>query len=131
MRQHNISALVVVNETGDLVGVITRTDLVRACYQQPDWMTQSVRDYMNADVVTVFLDDPMSKVMGCSSSGTSTGSWRWSHTANDSSRWRCSLPPTSSTTWRTAAEIGIAADSVFCPCAPLTRRPAGAYNQPR
>jgi len=63
MRQHNISALVVVDGAGDLVGVITRTDLVRACYGQPDWMTQSVRDYMNADVVTVFLDDPMSKVM--------------------------------------------------------------------
>lgn len=63
MRQHNISALVVVDSAGDLAGVITRTDLVRACYERPDWATQSVRDYMNADVVTVLLDDPMSKVM--------------------------------------------------------------------
>ncbi len=63
MRQHNISALVVVDATGHLAGVITRTDLVRACYDRPDWATQFVRDYMNADVVTVLLDDPMSKVM--------------------------------------------------------------------
>lgn len=63
MQRHNISALVVVDSGGDLAGVITRTDLVRACYERPDWAKQAVGDYMNADVVTVHLDDPLSKVM--------------------------------------------------------------------
>ena len=63
MQHHNISSLVVVGADGYLAGVITRTDLVRACYERPDWMKQMVRDFMNSDVVTVELDDPMSKVM--------------------------------------------------------------------
>lgn len=63
MQENNISALVVVDEEGFLAGVITRTDLVRACYERADWERQSVRDYMNADVVTVRLDDPLEKVM--------------------------------------------------------------------
>ena len=45
------------HETGDLVGVI-HAGFGAGVLPQPDWMTQSVRDYMNADVVTVFLDDP-------------------------------------------------------------------------
>jgi CBS domain-containing protein len=63
MQENNISALVVVDEEGFLAGVITRTDLVRACYEREDWGRQLVRDYMNADVVTVRLDDPLIKVM--------------------------------------------------------------------
>jgi len=64
MRQHHIGALIVVDAAGDLAGVITRADLVRACYERPDWATQPVCDYRSAEVVTVLLDDPMSKVMG-------------------------------------------------------------------
>lgn len=63
MQENNISALVVVDDEGYLAGVITRTDLVRACYERPDWERQPVRSYMNADVVTVQLDDPLEKVM--------------------------------------------------------------------
>lgn len=63
MQENNISALVVVDEEGFLAGVITRTDLVRACYERADWERQSVRDYMNADVVTVRLDDLLERVM--------------------------------------------------------------------
>lgn len=63
MQQHNISALVVTEEDGSLAGVITRTDLVRACYHQDAWSTLPVRDFMVTDVVTVQLDDKLAKVM--------------------------------------------------------------------
>jgi CBS domain-containing protein len=63
MQEHNISALVVVDPQGFLAGVITRTDLVRACYERDDWAHQPVHSYMNADVVTVRLDDRLEKVM--------------------------------------------------------------------
>lgn len=63
MQENNISALVVVDEAGFLIGVITRTDLVRACYERQDWEQQSVGAYMNANVVTVQLDDKLEKVM--------------------------------------------------------------------
>jgi len=63
MQENNISALVVVDGEGFLAGVITRTDLVRACYERPDWQQQAVRAYMNADVVTVRLEDRLEKVM--------------------------------------------------------------------
>jgi CBS domain-containing protein len=63
MQENNISALVVVDEEGFLAGVITRTDLVRACFEREDWERQLVRDYMNPDVITVRLDDPLIKVM--------------------------------------------------------------------
>lgn len=64
MVDHNISALVVVDEEGYLEGVITRTDLVRAAYDRDDWMELSVSDYMKRNVVTVGLDDSLERVMG-------------------------------------------------------------------
>ena len=63
MRDHNVSALVVTDAEGYLAGVISRTDMVRACLQRRDWQTLRVRDCMSADVVTVELDDPMLRVM--------------------------------------------------------------------
>ena len=63
MLHHNISALVVTDDDGFLAGVITRTDLVRAAYERIDWDQLLVRDYMNRDVVTVRLDEPLTKVM--------------------------------------------------------------------
>jgi CBS domain-containing protein len=63
MQDCNISALVVVDAEGYLAGVITRTDLVRACYNRVDWHHMLVRDFMVSDVVTVNLDDPLLRVM--------------------------------------------------------------------
>jgi CBS domain-containing protein len=63
MTERNISSLVVVDDGGTLRGIITRTDLVRACHRQDDWANQLVRDYMNPDVVTVDLNEPLSRVM--------------------------------------------------------------------
>ena len=63
MQDYNISALVVVDAEGYLAGVITRTDLVRACYDRVDWHYLPVRDFMAGDVVTVNLEDPLTRVM--------------------------------------------------------------------
>lgn len=63
MQDHNISALVVVDGEGYLAGVITRTDLVRACYGRIDWHHLPVHDFMVSDVVTVNLEDPLTRVM--------------------------------------------------------------------
>ena len=63
MVDHNISALVVVDEEGYLEGVITRTDLVRAAYEQRDWMRLRAGDYMMRNVITVSLDDRLERVM--------------------------------------------------------------------
>ena len=57
MDERNISSLVVVGDEGQLRGIITRSDLVRACYTQAEWASQKVETCMNADVVTVELDE--------------------------------------------------------------------------
>lgn len=53
MDEDDISTLVVVDERGYLVGIITRTDLLRAMVEREDWTTQPVEAYMTRDVVTV------------------------------------------------------------------------------
>ncbi len=63
MNARNISALVVVDAEGFLYGVITRTDLVRACYEMPDWGDALVEEYMSPDPVTVNLDETLLAVM--------------------------------------------------------------------
>ncbi len=63
MQSHNISALVVVDAQERLDGVISRTDLVRAGYESPEWDRHTVADYMAADVVTVAPDDTLERVM--------------------------------------------------------------------
>ena len=63
MQEYNVSALVVTDAEGYLCGVISRTDLVRACYKNTDWAQRVVREFMATDVVTVNLDDPLLRVM--------------------------------------------------------------------
>jgi CBS domain-containing protein len=63
MNARNISALVVVDPAGYLLGVITRTDLVRACYTTDEWADALVQDYMTLEPVTVELDAPLRAVM--------------------------------------------------------------------
>lgn len=63
MTERNISALVVVNHVGSLEGIITRTDLVSACYYHDDWAGRDVREFMSREVITVRLDDTLGDVM--------------------------------------------------------------------
>lgn len=63
MTDRNISALVVQDQDGYLQGIITRTDLVRACYHHDDWQALRVGDHMSASVVTVAPEDPLARVM--------------------------------------------------------------------
>jgi CBS domain-containing protein len=63
MTQRNISALIVTDEDGYLQGILTRTDLVRACYQQDRWANRLVSEYMSRHVVTVRPDEPLVRVM--------------------------------------------------------------------
>lgn len=51
--ERDISALVVVDEKGGLAGIISRTDLLKACMEDEGWSTKSVKAYMSTDVVTV------------------------------------------------------------------------------
>ena len=63
MTARNISTLIVVDAEGYLGGIITRTDLVRACYEHDDWKDRPVEEYMSPEVVTVEPDAPLLTVM--------------------------------------------------------------------
>lgn len=53
----NINALVVVDESGDLCGVLSQTDLVKVCEQ--DWESLVAEDVMSPDTVTIVPDIPV------------------------------------------------------------------------
>lgn len=63
MTTRNISALVVVDDAGYLLGIITRADLVRACYHHDDWQHQPVSAFMSRQVVAVEPDAALGEVM--------------------------------------------------------------------
>ena len=49
----DVSALVVLDDNEYLQGIISRTDLLRACTERDDWTDQPVAAHMSTDVVTV------------------------------------------------------------------------------
>jgi CBS domain-containing protein len=53
MVQEDISALGVRDEDEYLVGIITRTDLLKAHLAYEDWAEQPVEEFMSTDLVTV------------------------------------------------------------------------------
>jgi len=57
MVNEDISGLVVVDQNGYLEGIITRTDLLHAYHQYPQWGDQPVAKFMNKNVVTVSPHD--------------------------------------------------------------------------
>ena len=63
LDERNISSLVVVGDEGELRGIITRSDLVRACYNNASLNGLSVQEYMNPNVVTIGLDGTLQQVM--------------------------------------------------------------------
>lgn len=52
LADHNIGALIVVNDTGDLVGIVTERHIVREVARNPNVLTQTVGEIMTRDVVT-------------------------------------------------------------------------------
>lgn len=64
MFDQDVSALVVVDPDGFLDGIITRTDMIRACaLAAEDWPTRHVAEFMTRQVVTVPLDATLGDVM--------------------------------------------------------------------
>lgn len=57
LNSERINALVVVDEGGDLSGVVSQTDLVKAFDQQ--WESMVAEDVMTPDVVTIVADIPV------------------------------------------------------------------------
>jgi CBS domain-containing protein len=53
MREKRISALVVVDHSGHMVGLISQTDLLRAFQQGSDVQSKPVSEYMTRDVISV------------------------------------------------------------------------------
>ena len=62
MVGEDISVLVVVDESGFLCGIISRTDLLRGLINFADWRNHSVRELMAADVVTVTANTQLTDV---------------------------------------------------------------------
>lgn len=55
LREHHISALVVVDHSGHMMGVISQTDLLRAWQDgatKPEVMERPVSEYMTRDVIS-------------------------------------------------------------------------------
>ncbi|HHB90366.1 MAG TPA: CBS domain-containing protein [Anaerolineae bacterium] len=54
MDEEDISSIIVVDDTGHLRGILTRTDILRAALERPDdWEQLACPDWMTKDVVTV------------------------------------------------------------------------------
>jgi CBS domain-containing protein len=60
MVDEDVSALVVIDEQNDLIGIISRTDLLRAYCENEAWSSILVKHYMNRDVVTIRPSDLLS-----------------------------------------------------------------------
>jgi len=57
LDSEKINALVVVDESGDLCGVVSQSDLVKVC--EKDWEGLAAEDVMTPDVVTMVGDIPV------------------------------------------------------------------------
>ena len=62
MVREDISGLVVVDDDGFLKGIITRTDLLRACKTWSECASRTVREFMSSSVITVSPQDSLDHV---------------------------------------------------------------------
>lgn len=63
--EHNIGSLVVVDENGELAGIITERDILRVCADGGDRLaTTRVADIMTRDLIVGDADDSIDYVMG-------------------------------------------------------------------
>lgn len=58
-----ISALVVVDADGYLIGLISRVDILRARLESAEWQSAQVGDYMSTNVTTIAPDAPLINVV--------------------------------------------------------------------
>ena len=63
MVSNKVGALPVKDESGDIIGIITERDLMRAVHQQADLESEHVTDRMTRDIVTGHLDDSVEHIM--------------------------------------------------------------------
>lgn len=55
----------IVGEDGELIGIITERDILRACAVKPDSLLETpVADHMTTDVITGSLEDEVEDIMG-------------------------------------------------------------------
>lgn len=62
LTQHNIGALVVVNEAGQPVGIISERDIIRRAAQREDIFSLAVSQVMTKDVITGLPQDDLISV---------------------------------------------------------------------
>lgn len=62
LAEHNIGALVVIDESNHPVGIISERDIVRDAARDDDFITKRVRDVMTGDVVTGTAQDDLRSV---------------------------------------------------------------------
>lgn len=62
LAQHNIGALVVLNDTGALTGIFSERDVVRRLVDEGDLLMQPVENLMTAEVVTCVPQDDLMSV---------------------------------------------------------------------
>ncbi len=63
LREHNLGALVVVNESGAALGILSERDIVRAAALRDDVLAQTVRTAMTRELVAGSPDDDLHSVM--------------------------------------------------------------------
>ncbi len=69
LTQHNIGALVVVNDSDALVGILSERDIVRAAARRDDALRLTVQDVMTREVVTGSPQDDLQAVLKSMSAG--------------------------------------------------------------
>lgn len=63
MADDDISALVVIEDDGTLAGIISRSDVLRAGLESPNWTDEPAEAYMTEKVVTVLPETRLEDVM--------------------------------------------------------------------
>jgi CBS domain-containing protein len=63
MIEESISSLIVLGEQGELVGIITRTDILRGCRTLPQWREALIEDHMTRDVISVNMESSIEQAV--------------------------------------------------------------------
>lgn len=64
MREHDVSALIVVDGNGSLVGIISQTDLVTLRAYEDEWKALRAEHVMIRNVITTTPDAPLREASG-------------------------------------------------------------------